>query len=224
MLRRPGILAAGAVAMIAMIVTATGCGSAKATARPSGARTHAASAEVASLLAGIPQHGRALGDPRAPVVVQFFGDLQCPFCRKFALGPLDALINGFVRSGKLLIEYRSLKTATHDPQTFVTQQVAALAAGRQNRMWNFIELFYRHQSEEDSGYVTESFLQGLAQRVSGLDLIAWTAARNDRALLNTLIADAQAAAAADIHSTPSFRFGERRRAPYLPAIKKLLTG
>jgi protein-disulfide isomerase len=212
------------MAIVVMIATAAGCGSAKATAKPSGAHTQGASAEVASLLAGIPQHGRVLGDPRAPVVVQFFGDLQCPFCRTFALGSLNTLIEGFVRRGRLKMEYRSLKTATHDPQAFATQQVAALAAGRQNRMWNFIELFYRHQREEDSGYVTESFLQGLAQQVSGLNLIAWTAARSDRALLDTVIADARAASAADITSTPSFRLGETRRTPYLSAIKKLLTG
>ena len=64
-----------------------------------------------------------------------------------------------MRTGKLKIEYRSLETATREPETFKTQQVAALAAGKQNKMWNYIELFYHEQGEEDSGYVTESYLQ-----------------------------------------------------------------
>ena len=211
----------------AAALIATGCGSNTAGPKAFGgntAKAGGAPGEVSALLAGIPQHGRALGDPRAPVVVQFFGDLQCPLCRKFALGSLDTLINSYVRGGKLKIEYRSLETATHNPQTFETQQVAALAAGRQNRMWNFIELFYRQQREEDSGYVTERFLQGLAQQVGGLNLTAWTAARDDPALVNTLVADGQGASDADIRSTPSFRFGETRPTPYLAAIKKLLSG
>ena len=36
------------------------------------------------------------------------------------------------------------------------------AAGKQNKMWNFIETFYHEQGEEDSGYVTEKYLQGIA--------------------------------------------------------------
>jgi hypothetical protein len=35
-----------------------------------------------------------------------------------------------VRPGKLKIEYRSLETATREPETFHTQQLAALAAGK----------------------------------------------------------------------------------------------
>lgn len=158
------------------------------------------------------------------MVVQFFGDLQCPYCRRFALGSLRSLIGGYVRSGRLKIEYRSLQTATHDPETFQTQQVAALAAGLQNKMWNFVELFYEQQGEENSGYVSESFLQGLAQQVAGLNLIAWSAARSERGLVNAVIADAQGASAARIRSTPSFRVGETRPTPYLAAIKRLLTG
>lgn len=227
-MKRPPSAAVIAVTALAAGLIAAGCGSKEARPKPSGQKSAEAAvgapAAVAALLGGIPQHGRALGDPAAPVVVQFFGDLECPYCRKFALGPLDTLISAYVRSGRLKLEYRSLETATHDPQTFEAQQVAALAAGRQNRMWNYIELFYREQREEDSGYVTEGFLQGLAQQVGGLNLIAWTAERNDTALLNTIVADARAASAADLRTTPSFRFAETRPAPYLAAIKKLLTG
>ncbi len=220
---RPGSLAAVASAVIVIAACAASCDSEKAARTASGAHTPGASAEVASLLAGIPQHGRTLGDRKAPVVVQFFGDLQCPFCRRFALGPLRPLIEGYVRAGSLKIEYRSLETATHDPETFRLQQVAALAAGRQNRMWNFIELFYHEQRKENSGYVTEGFLQGLAQQVGGLNLIAWTAARNDTELADTVTADAQGAREANIDGTPSFRVGEARHVAYLSAIKKLLT-
>ena len=41
-------------------------------------------------------------------------------------------------------------------------------------MWNFIELFYHEQGEEDTGYVTESYLQGLAAQVPGLNLSQWS--------------------------------------------------
>ena len=181
-------------------------------------------AEVSSLLAGIPQRGNTLGDPNAPVAVQYFADLQCRFCKRFTLDTLPSLIQGYVRGGKLKIEYRSLETATRNPETFKTQQVAALAAGRQNKMWNFIDLFYHEQGHENSGYVTERYLQELAQQVGGLDLIAWTAARTDAHLANTITSDARAAHNAGLSSTPSFRLGKTGDARYASTIQeKLLT-
>ena len=40
---------------------------------------------------------------------------------------------------------------------------AAIAAGKQGRGWNFIELFYRNQGLETSGYVTDEFLTAIAR-------------------------------------------------------------
>src|SRR5271156_809723 len=34
--------------------------------------------QVTALLSGIPQRGTVLGDPRAPVTLTYFGDLECP--------------------------------------------------------------------------------------------------------------------------------------------------
>ena len=44
--------------------------------------------EVASLVAGIPQSGNALGNPTRPITLQYFGDLECPICKEFTLGAL----------------------------------------------------------------------------------------------------------------------------------------
>jgi cytochrome c biogenesis protein CcmG/thiol:disulfide interchange protein DsbE len=181
--------------------------------------------EVTSLLAGIQQRGNTLGDPKAPVTVQYFGDLQCPACRLFTLSVLPSLIERYVRSGKLKIEYRSLQTVTRKAGVFKDQQMAALAAGRQNKLWNFIELFYHEQGREHSGYVTERYLQGLAQQVPGLNLVEWTAARSDPYLVRTLMTDAQAASSARLNSTPEFLVVKRGPPrPYLAAIEQQLRG
>jgi protein-disulfide isomerase len=216
--RRARIPEGVVVTIIVVILTATGCGSRKS----SETRAIGTGAEIASLLAGIPQHGNTLGDPKAPLTLEYFGDLQCPFCKQFTLGTLRLLVQRYVRGGRLKIEYRSLESATRDPNVFETQQVAALAAGEQNKMWNFIELFYYEQGEENGGYVTEGFLQGLARQVPGLNLLAWTAARNDAALANTIASDARTAHDAGIMRTPSFLIGGPTRPPYTSAIEGLL--
>jgi protein-disulfide isomerase len=191
-------------------------------AAPGPVRLLGGASEVSAQLAGIPQHGNTLGNAKAPFTLRFFGDLQCPYCRRFTLRALPSLIERYVRRGRMKIEYHSLETATRDPQIFTTQQLAALAAGRQNKMWNFIELFYREQGPEDSGYVTESYLQGLAQQVSGLNLPSWMAARNEANLLNTLRGDARAASRVGLTSTPSFLLGRERGAPNAAAVEALL--
>jgi protein-disulfide isomerase len=225
--RRVRRLATAAVTVAAISTAgliAAGCGSGGGARGSSTAEAKQPAAEVAALLAGIPQRGDTLGNAKAPVTLQYFGDLQCPFCRRFTVGSLRSLIAGYVRGGRLKIEYRSLETATQDPETFRIQQVAALAAGRQNKMWNYIELFYHEQGHENSGYVTESYLQRLAQQVGGLNLIAWTAARNDSALTGRLLGDARLASDTGLRSTPSFRIGQAPNTPYVSAIRKLLSG
>jgi protein-disulfide isomerase len=218
-----GIVVAIVVVAIVVILVATGGSSKKGIAKP-GKESHQVVAEVTSLVGGIPQSGAVLGNPRAPVTLVYFGDLECPVCKEFTLGALPSIIQRWVRSGKLRIEFR-------------TQQVAALAAGKQNKMWYFLELFYHQQGEENTAYVTESYLQGLAQQVPGLNLTRWTSDRNEPALANQVTSDQQAANNAGFNGTPSFQLGKTgstfqafqpgtfsEAGPYNTAIEKLLKG
>ena len=143
--------------------------------------------EIAALLEGIPQSANALGQPEAPVTLAYFADLQCPYCRDFSLEVLPSIIERWVGAGRLRIESRALQTATHEPEVFLAQQVAALAAGRQDRAWHFIETFYAQQGEENSGYVTDAYLQGIASQVTGLDLVRWASERRDPELVDEIV-------------------------------------
>jgi protein-disulfide isomerase len=197
------------IAAIVVILIATGGGSSKKAPPPPKEKSAIAS-EVNAALAGIPQSGRTIGNPNAPVTIQYFGDLQCPICGDFSkkTGALPKLIAGPVKEGKVKIEYLSLETATHEQETFHTQQKAAYAAGKQNKAWNYIELFYNSQGEENSGYVTESFLQGLAQQVPGLDLAKWQADRGTPSFESEIAADQQSANNNGLTGTPAFLIGK----------------
>jgi protein-disulfide isomerase len=231
-----GVVVAIVVVVIVGIAIATNSGK-TTTVKPGTSTANANVAAVSTLLNGIPQNGNVIGNPNAPVTLKYYGDLECPICKDFTLGVLPALIPKYVRTGKLKIEYHSLETATREPEVFKNQQVAALAAGKQQRAWNFIELFYHEQGEESSGYVTESYLQGLASQVPGLNLATWTTARSSPALANEVTADAQAANQAGFTGTPSFELGKTggtlqkleagtftEAAPYETAIEKQLKG
>jgi len=163
--------------------------------------------EVSALLAGIPQQGNTLGRPTAPVTLQFFGDLECLTTKHWVVRLLPAIIQGFVRTGIVKIQYLSLKTDTIHPQVFVNQQAAALAAGAQNKLWNFIETFYYEQGKEYTQYVTESYLDGIASQTPGLNLTQWHHDRATGRRTEQVVTDDQAARSLGFRDTPAFRIG-----------------
>ncbi len=217
------VLAAIAVVVVAIAISSGGSG---ATGLATGAKSTAVASQVNELLTGIPQSGATLGSPRAPVTMTYYGDLECPICRDFTLsGGFPQLVSQDVRSGKVKVVYRAFQTATPSPSTFQTQQVAALAAGKQNHFWDFAELFYRQQGAEGTNYVTEGYLSGIAAQISGLNLSAWHTARSDPALVSQVSGDQQAGHAAGIQGTPTLVFqgpkGEAQAPSGIPSYSDL---
>jgi protein-disulfide isomerase len=202
------VVAVVAVAIVAILIATGSSGKSSAPVKPGSAGANQNVAIVNSTVGGIPQNGSTLGNPNAPVALQYFADLECPVCKEFTLGALPSLIQNWVRTGKLKIEFRNMETATREPEVFRSQQIAALAAGKQNKLWQFAELFYHEQQEEGSGYVTEQFLQNMAQQVPGLNVAQWTAARNDPTLASQITTDAQLVSASGFTGTPSFLIGK----------------
>lgn len=204
-LKMIGGVALGAIAVVAVAIAVSSGG--KGGGLQSGSGANRTVAAVTQLLNGIPQSGATLGNPSAPVTMTYFGDLECPTCRAFTLsGGWPQLVAGEVRQGKVKVVYRAFQTATPDPQTFQTQQVAALAAGQQNRFWDYLELFYHEQGAEGTGYVNESYLTGLAKQVPGLNFSSWQTARNNSALVAQVQSDRQAGTAAGVQGTPTLVF------------------
>jgi protein-disulfide isomerase len=117
-------------------------------------------AQVNKLLAGAHQENLVVGDPKAKVNLLEYGDLQCPFCKAFSEEVLPEVIENKVKSGEAKITFRNFTII--GPES-VPAGAAAIAAGNQGRGWTFLELFYRNQGEERSGYVTDEFLGSIAK-------------------------------------------------------------
>ncbi len=202
-----GPMAAAAVVVVVVLALITGGGGRRsAVTDPHSAAARSVVARVDGLLAEIPEHGATLGDPRAPVTITEFGDLECPYCAEFARGSLAQLIARDVRAGRVKLVYRSFETATGggpDASLWPLQQAAAYAPGAQDRAWYYIELFYREQGPEDSGYVTTRFLQSVARQIPGLSYARWNRARFSPALARQVLADAGQARQLGITGTPT---------------------
>jgi protein-disulfide isomerase len=164
-----GVLAAAIIVAVAIVISQSGGGSS------GGSATHVASkALIQKQLAGIPQHGTVLGDPKAKTTIVEFGDPQCPVCKAFSEQVAPQLIAGPVRSGAADYEFRPWLII--GPQSKPAAE-AALAAGEQGRFWNYIELFYRNQGQENSGYVTDDFMTAIAKGAGVPDISKWDSGR-----------------------------------------------
>jgi len=203
-----GTVLAAVVVVVALVLVNSG-GSKKGGIQ-SGTQANGTVTAVDQLLNGIPQSGATLGNPNAPVTMTYYGDLKCPVCQAFTLqGGFSQLVSNDVRSGKVKVVYSAFCTATcsgPDPNEFPTQQAAALAAGRQERFWQFAELFYHQQGSETDAYVTEAFLDGLARQITGLNFGQWQAARNDPALASQVNSEQSQGRAVGVPGTPTLVF------------------
>lgn len=178
---------------------------------PSAARTPVAGApETHALLAGIPQSGVYLGSGHARVTVIEVADLQCPYCRRFMLTALPGIVHDYVRPGRVRFIFNGV--AFLGPQS-VPALDAVLAAGVQDRLWNFAELLYHNQGRENSGWVTEDLLRSIARQIAGLDFHRWLADRRSPGIVAARTDAARAAQRLGVPGTPAFFVTRRGRRP-----------
>ncbi|HVV91006.1 MAG TPA: thioredoxin domain-containing protein [Solirubrobacterales bacterium] len=158
-------------------------------------------AHVEKLLAGIPQSATVLGKANAPVKLYEYGDLQCPYCKANAEEITPEIIENQVRSGEVSITFCNFIIIGEDS---IPAGEAALAAGAQGHAWNFIELFYRNQGEENSGYVTEKFIESIGKGAGIPDLAKWNKERKSGKYKKQLEATTRQAEKLGFGGTPSF--------------------
>jgi thioredoxin family protein len=191
----------GVIVAILAIVGVLGFGGGGGTSREQVQR------EIAALLSGIPQHGPTLGSAKAPITLWVSADLECPTVRRFATAYLPSIVRTWVRDGTVRLEYRSLRTDTDDEHAFFEQEAAALAAGRQDKMWNYALTFIHEQGQNHTGYASDEFLVDVASQVPDLGLDRWEHDRQDPPLFKRIARELHSAQIKELRYTPSFSLG-----------------
>ncbi|MGI9187179.1 MAG: DsbA family protein [Gaiellales bacterium] len=170
--------------------------------------------QVTEFFAGIPQSGNTLGDAAAPVTITEFGDLRCPVCKQFALDTENQMIGTFVKPGKAKFVYRIWPILGPDS---VNATQCAIAAQQQNKLFEYQDLWYHNQQDENIDYATPAFCDGIAKAL-GLNMAQFQKDRQDEALWTPEVQDVQVIAAQEnFGGTPSFIVEG-------PKGKKVLTG
>jgi protein-disulfide isomerase len=205
--KRRNVMIAGLVAVVvvvaAVLILVSSGDNANENAAPAANAPLRGVKETNAMLKGIPQDGNALGEKNAPITMIEYADYQCPFCRDYALETMPILINDYVRSGKLRMEFEPLTFIGPDSETAAR---AGVAAGQQNLEWNYTHLFFFNQGEERSGFVTDAFIDKLYAG-AGVNAAKANAYRKTPAAAVPIAEASANAQKYGVASTPSFVVG-----------------
>jgi len=160
--------------------------------------------ETNKLLTGLQQNGYALGDPKAPITILEFLDVQCPFCKAHELDEQPTVIKNVIRPGKALLKMQPIALPQMGEDSEAGRTVLTRLAAK-NKAWNFLNLFYWNQGNEATGYVTDSFLQKLATSAGGTTADA--AREGDSVTKPKIAAVDKLAQDLGVTGTPTFAIG-----------------
>ena len=204
----PKVLAAGAVAIAVAAVAAalafalTGGSSSSSTTTSS---TLPDAGSAVSMFRGIPQQGNVLGKPNAPVTMVEYIDLQCPICRAFETDVMPTIVPRFIKTGKVRLIARPIAFIGPDS---VRGRLAALAAARQNRFFDFTQLVYFNQGGENTGWLDDDFVRAAYTSIPGFDVAAAEKARTETAIAEQGDRFEAQATADNVTGTPTVLVGK----------------
>ena len=144
------------------------------------------------LYGGILQDGDELGDPAAPVTIEYWTDLQSETFAEYHFATIPPLIEGLVRDGDAKLVLRHFPTGENETQSAA---FAAVAAGEQERQWQYAHLFFHNLGNVpgEPPRVTTDFLRQVAGGVLELDESDWEDAIDTEEVQATVESDAQEA-------------------------------
>lgn len=197
-----GTAAVLAVAIVLGIVL-TGGKSAGPNVPAVGSLTNAlpGASEVQAMFKGIPQQGMTLGSAFAPVTLVEYVDLQCPACKQAETEVLPDVVSRYVRTGKAKLVVRPLAFVGPDS---IRGREALIAAARQNRAFDFLQLLYVNQGIENTGWLSEEMVAKTAASIPGLRVHDLLTLRHDPGVSKLAAQYDALARAAKVDSTPTF--------------------
>ena len=87
-----------------------------------------------------------IGSPNAPITIIEFSDFQCPFCARFHIQTLPAIMNEYVNDGKVKLVFRDFPIQSIHPNA-VPASVAAECANEQGKFKEMHDILFEKQNE-----------------------------------------------------------------------------
>lgn len=200
----------GAAAMAALISSA--CSPNSSTPRNGAATTSTSTSQVAGSNAAVTpdpkvtaaDRGRIAGDSAAKTWFIIASDFQCPYCKQWHDETYRALVDEYVRPGKLKVAYINFPLGQHE--NAVPTAEAAMCAGAQQKFWEYHDALFTSQQQWATMPNPTAHLEQLARNV-GVNFDEWRKCIDSDKMLPLIFADRDRAVVGGVQSTPSFLIG-----------------
>lgn len=148
---------------------------------------------------------KAIGDVDAPVVLTEWIDLRCPFCASFSRDTLPVLIEEYVDTGRVRIEFTDVAYFGEQSED---AQIAAQAAANQDKYVDYITAVF--DAAPDSGHpdLTREVLIDFAEQVDVPDMEKFTADLDDPQIRAQAEAETRNAQQLGVTAVPFFVAGQ----------------
>ena len=164
-------------------------------------------ADANALFDGIPQTGLVLGKPTAPVEMEMFIDVQCPFCQDYEVNNLPTVVKDDIKSGKVQLHLQPWAFIGGAGSQSFSGRLGLIAASFQNKGYEYAKVLYDNQGTEDTGWLTGRQMALIAASVNGLNLKKWQQSANGSAVKQIASTVDRLAAKAKVQGTPTVLVG-----------------
>jgi protein-disulfide isomerase len=164
-------------------------------------------ADANALFNGIPQTGLVLGKPTAPVEMEMFIDVQCPFCQDYEVNNLPTVVKDDIKSGKVQLHLQPWAFIGGAGSQSFSGRLGLIAASFQNKGYEYAKVLYDNQGTEDTGWLTGRQMALIAASVNGLNLKKWQQSANGSAVKQIASTVDRLAAKAKVQGTPTVLVG-----------------
>jgi protein-disulfide isomerase len=156
--------------------------------------------DVQRIFGGIEQEDAFIGPNDAETTITVFNDIQCTPCADWEVNTVDPLVEEYARTGDARLEFRHFSLAPNDT---TLAAIAAEAAGKQARQWQYLDTFVRNIDVARSKSVDEQFLREVAEAVPELETDQWLDDYRDPATEQLVRDDAMLAAQLKLPAEPA---------------------
>ena len=143
----------------------------------------------------------SLGSPDAAVVVQLWEDFLCPSCQAFSRTVKPQIVEEYVKSGQVRLEFHHFPLQQHAPGSFMAA-LAAECAADQNLFWPYHDKAFQVIAVEQQGGATFEKLSEFAA-TAGLDVAKFQACLNSQQHQPTINESLTQAGQLGLRFTPS---------------------
>ncbi len=151
-----------------------------------------------------------IGQADAPVVMAYWFDYQCPYCKQEEENVFPQLIKDYVEPGKLRIVFKDFAFLGPDSDT-ASRAARAVWQVAPDKFREWHKAMFDHQDDENAGWGNEDDILALTGTIAGIDVAKVKALMTEKAsaFTDAMQADANEGYTMGVGGTPSFLVGKK---------------